>query len=145
MEELAAKILKLKVQWARIFTQSIKEKGKGRTKNVYVIPDTKAIFEPDGFLTMSNVLFAKFQDLGTGTPQAAGNPFKDKMYKELDKSKRSRFGMPRSRRFSKGNKGGIRASFYQTIPMSLYNRYLKQYDKVLFDSTEEDINKTFPS
>ena len=129
---LDAIIIQLKERWARIFTTAIQRQAEGNLRNIQVVVDPKNKIEATGFLTKSQRPYGIFQDLGTGTK--SGNPEKKRMYKEAE-TERSRFSPPRARKFSRGNTGGIRASFYQSIPANLYDRYYKEYEKLL---------KTFP-
>lgn len=134
-------IIKIKQQYARIFTQAIQRQAKGGLKNIKVIIDPKAKADPDGFLTVTALRYGIFQDLGTG--KNPGNPNATQMYAEA-KSQTSRFAPPRARKFSKGNLGGIKASFYQSIPANLFDRYADAITKALLTYTQQTLQEIFP-
>lgn len=139
--ELDAIFIKLKETWARIFTTALQRQAKGSLRNIRVVVDPKNKVEETGFLTLSVAPYGIFQDLGTGNK--SGNPNKTKMYKEA-KNNESRFSPPRSRKFSRGNTGGIRASFYQSIPANLYDRYYKEYQKLFRTIPTKITQQVFP-
>jgi hypothetical protein len=139
--ELDAIILRIKQQFAKIFTSAVQRQAEGSLRNIQVVVDPKNKIDPQGFLTVTPISYGKFQDLGTG--KNSGNPNKNRMYKEESKME-SRFSPPRSRRFSRGNRGGIRASFYQSIPASLFIRYEQALTKALIEYTQKSFNQVFP-
>ena len=140
-EELTAMLLKLQEQFARLFTTAVKRQGKGSLVNIRVVVDKVNMYEAMPFKTLTPVRYGIFQDLGTGN--RSGNPKKDEMYKRA-KSELSRVAPPIARKFSKGNRGGIKASFYQSIPSNLFTRYEQAATKVLVEYTQSLVNK-FPN
>ena len=139
--ELDALILQIKQQFAKIFTSALQTQAEGSLRNIQVIVDPKNKIDAQGFLTVTPVHYGKYQDLGTG--KNSGNPNKNRMYKEEAKQE-SRFSPPRARRFSRGNRGGIRESFYQSIPAALYTRYEQTLTKALINYTQKTFNQVFP-
>ena len=141
-KKLDAIIIQLKQRWARIFTTAIQRQAEGSLRNIRVVVDPENKIEETGFLTLSQKPYGVFQDLGTG--RNSGNPNKNRMYKEA-KTERSRISPPKARRFSRGNTGGIRASFYQSIPANLYTKYFSEYQKLLTTFPDIITKQIFPN
>ena len=140
-KELDEMINKVQTKYARLFTTALKRQAEGSFKNIKVIVDKKNMFEAMPFKTITNVSFGIFQDLGTG--KKSGNPKKKEMYKKAE-SQLSRTAPPIARRFSNDNTGGIKASFYQSIPANLFKRYEQEVSKTLIKYTQ-DLVKNFPN
>ena len=140
-EELNAMILKLQEQFARLFTTALRRQAKGSLVNIRVTVDRANMYEAMPFKTLTPVKYGIFQDLGTG--RRSGNPKKNEMYKRA-KSELSRVAPPIARSFSKGNHGGIKASFYQSIPSNLFTRYEQAATRILVQYTQSLVNK-FPN
>ena len=139
-KELDAMILKLQQQFARLFTTAVKRQGKGSLVNIRVVVDKVNMYEAMPFKTLTPVRYGIFQDLGTGN--RSGNPKKDEMYKRA-KSELSRVAPPIARKFSKGNRGGIKASFYQSIPLNLFTRYQQAKTKLLEKYSQDLTTQSF--
>jgi hypothetical protein len=140
-EELTAMLLKLQEQFARLFTTAVKRQAEDTLKNIQVVVDKSKINNVMPFKTVTNVSFGIFQDLGTGN--RSGNPKKNEMYKEAEKSKASRIAPPNARKFSRGNTGGVRASFYQSIPLNLFTRYQQAKTKLLEKYSQDLTTQSF--
>ena len=140
-KELDEMINKVQTKYARVFTNAIKQQAEGSLKNIKVVVDKENRYEAMPFKTMTSVSYGVFQDLGTGNN--SGNPRKNPMYKRSE-SQLSRTAPPIARRFSKNNKGGIKASFYQYIPANLFKRYEQEVSKTLIKYTQ-DLVKNFPN
>ena len=134
-QELTAMLLKLQEQFARLFTTAVKRQAKDSLKKIQVVVDRSKINNVMPFKTLTNLSFGIYQDLGTGTN--SGNPAKEQMYKEAEKTKASRIAPPNARKFSRDNTGGVKASFYQSIPLNLFTRYQQAKTKLLEKYTED--------